>query len=79
VRDLRATSANVAQLSAAFKSTNARLDSLLAKVENGNGTAARLLNDPGLYNDVRGLVSRLDSLSADFKKNPRRYVNLRVF
>ena len=79
VRDLRATSANVAQLSESFKSTNARLDSLLAKVENGDGTAARLLNDPGLYNDVRSLVGRLDSLSADFKKNPRRYVNLRVF
>ena len=45
----------------------------------GGGTAGRLLNDPGLYDDLRGLVTRLDSLSADLQKNPKKYINLRIF
>jgi hypothetical protein len=38
-----------------------------------------LMNDPGLYYDLRRLTSRLDSLTLDFKKNPRRYINLEIF
>jgi phospholipid/cholesterol/gamma-HCH transport system substrate-binding protein len=48
-------------------------------VDSGTGTAAKLINDPGLYNDLRTLTQRLDSLTADFKKNPRRYINLEIF
>jgi hypothetical protein len=39
----------------------------------------KLMNDPALYNDVRSLVTRLDSLTADFKKNPRKYIKLSIF
>ena len=79
VRNLKATTQNTARLTADLTETTARLNGVLAKVDSGNGTAAKLLNDPGLYNDLRGLVTRLDSLTADFKKNPRRYINLEIF
>jgi phospholipid/cholesterol/gamma-HCH transport system substrate-binding protein len=55
------------------------MTALLSKMESGEGSAAKLLNDPGLYNDVRALVQRVDSLTADFKKNPRKYINLEIF
>ena len=79
VRNLQRTSENVAAMSAELQRTSLQLNSVLAKVDSGNGTAARLLNDPGLYNDLRTLTQRLDSLTADFKKNPRRYINLEIF
>ena len=41
--------------------------------------SSRLLNDPGAYNDVRGLLQRMDSLLADIKKNPKRYINVKIF
>ena len=44
----------------------------------GEGVAL-LLNDPGLYNDLRRVLTRVDSLTADFKKNPKRYINLEIF
>ena len=79
MRNIRTTTANLAQLSADFQDTRERMSALLTKVESGDGSAAKLLNDPGLYNDVRALVQRVDSLTADFKKNPRKYINLEIF
>ena len=79
MRNVRATTANLAQLTADFQDTRQRMSTLLTKLESGDGSAAKLLNDPGLYNDVRALVQRVDSLTADFKKNPRKYINLEIF
>jgi phospholipid/cholesterol/gamma-HCH transport system substrate-binding protein len=79
MRNIRTTTANLAQLSADFQETRQRMTALLTKLESGDGSAAKLLNDPGLYNDVRALVQRVDSLTADFKKNPRKYINLEIF
>ena len=59
--------------------TNNRLNGILAKIDTGNGTAARLLNDAKLEADVRTLLVRLDSLMADFMKNPRKYIKLSIF
>ena len=79
VRNLRTVTANFATISGELQQTTRRLDVLLAKVDSGGGTAAMLLNDPGLYNDLRRLTTRIDSLTVDFKKNPRRYINLEIF
>jgi phospholipid/cholesterol/gamma-HCH transport system substrate-binding protein len=77
--NFRAASANMAAMSVDLKETSSKLDAILAKVDSGPGSAAKLLNDPGMYNDVRGLLQRMDSLVADIKRNPRRYINVRVF
>jgi phospholipid/cholesterol/gamma-HCH transport system substrate-binding protein len=79
VRNLETTSRNMARLTEQLEQTTTRMNGILARVESGDGTAARLLNDPGLYEDMRRLVTRLDSVTADFKKNPRRYINLEIF
>ena len=79
LQNMRATSANLAVLSADFRQTSARLDSIVAKLNDGNGTVGMALNDPGAYNDLRGVIQRMDSLLADVKRDPRRYINLRIF
>lgn len=79
VRSLRTATANLSSLSSDLQVTSARVNSILAKVDSGGGTAAMLINDPGLYNDLRRLTTRIDSLTLDFKKNPRRYINLEIF
>jgi len=77
--NVRQTSANMAALTADFQATSARLDSLVTKANSGTGTVGLALNDPGAYNDVRALIQRMDSLLADVKNNPRRYINLKIF
>jgi phospholipid/cholesterol/gamma-HCH transport system substrate-binding protein len=79
VKNFRTASANLAEMSAQLKETSGKLDAVLAKVDSGPGSAAKLLNDPGAYNDVRALLQRMDSLLADIKKNPKRYINVKIF
>jgi phospholipid/cholesterol/gamma-HCH transport system substrate-binding protein len=77
--NFQTTSANLAELSGQVKETSRKLDAVLAKVDSGPGSAAMLINDPGAYNDVRALLQRMDSLIADIKKNPKRYINVKIF
>ena len=79
VRNLQATSANMTALTGDLRQTTTHMNSLLAKLDNGQGTAGKLLTDTLLYQDLRNVVGRVDSLTADFKKNPKKYINLRIF
>ncbi|MFL5595343.1 MAG: MlaD family protein [Gemmatimonadaceae bacterium] len=79
ITNFRTASANMAAMSADLKETSAKLDVLLAKVDSGPGSVAKLLNDPGAYNDARGVLQRMDSLLADIKRNPKRYINVSIF
>ncbi|MDB4907393.1 MAG: hypothetical protein JWO05_2177 [Gemmatimonadetes bacterium] len=79
IRNLRATSANFAQLTDSLKLASSKMNSLLSKLDSGQGTAGKLLTDTLLYADIRHTMQSVDSLLADFKKNPRKYINLRIF
>jgi phospholipid/cholesterol/gamma-HCH transport system substrate-binding protein len=79
VQNMQATTQNLAALTNSLKSTTTRLDNVMAKVETGDGTVGRLLNDPGVYNELRQSLARLDSLITDVKANPKRYINVKVF
>jgi len=79
VNNLQTASANMTEMSRELKTTSAKLDAIIAKVDSGPGSAAKLINDPGLYNDVRALLQRMDSLVADVKAHPSRYINVKVF
>jgi phospholipid/cholesterol/gamma-HCH transport system substrate-binding protein len=79
VQNLKASSANMASLTDNLKQTTVRLNSVLAKVDSGGGTAGRIINDPAIYNDVHALLARFDSLTADLKNNPKRYINVHLF
>ncbi len=79
VRALRTTAANLSNATTDLKTTTERVNTLLLKVQSGDGTAAKLLNDPGLYEDLRRVLIRVDSLTAEFKANPKKFVNLSIF
>jgi phospholipid/cholesterol/gamma-HCH transport system substrate-binding protein len=79
MKNVRSTSANVATLTSELSRTNAQLTRVLARVDSGGGSAALLMNDPALYKQVVQLLARVDTLTIDFKKNPRKYINLEIF
>jgi phospholipid/cholesterol/gamma-HCH transport system substrate-binding protein len=60
-------------------SAAARADTVLARLNAGEGTLGLLLRDPGVYRQTDSLLIELRGLIADVKANPRKYVNLRVF
>ena len=79
VQNLRATSANMAALTGNLQQTTTQLNGVLASLQGTDGTAGKLLNDPALYDNLQRLVARIDSLTADFQKHPRKYINLEIF
>ena len=62
-----------------LESTISNLDKMLAKIENGEGTLGKLVNNEELYNNLSEASRELDLLLQDFRLNPKRYVNVSVF
>ena len=79
VRSLQQSSANFQVLTSEMQVVSGRFNSLLTKVDSGDGSVAKLLNDPALYNDLRRVTSRVDSLLLDLMANPRKYLKFSVF
>jgi phospholipid/cholesterol/gamma-HCH transport system substrate-binding protein len=79
LRAFSSTSQNFAKLANTLDSASRQLNVALGKLNTGEGSAGRLLTDTTLYRDVRNLVGSVDSLMTDFKKNPKKYINLRIF
>ena len=78
-RNIQATTASLEALTRELRTTNDQVQGLVTKVSNGTGTVGRMMNDPSVYARLDTLLLRADSLMADLKKNPRRYINLKVF
>lgn len=57
----------------------AQADSVFAKVNSKRGSIGMLVNDSRLYTNTDSLIMELRALVADVKKNPKKYVNVRVF
>jgi phospholipid/cholesterol/gamma-HCH transport system substrate-binding protein len=75
----RATSASADSLMQRLSSNTTQLQAIMARLERGEGTAGKLLTDTLLYRDVRSLLTDIDSLVTDFKANPKKYINVRIF
>lgn len=56
-----------------------KLNGTLTKMERGEGTLGKIVNDQELYNNLNNATLSLDLLLKDIKINPRRYINVSVF
>ena len=79
MKNFQTSSASLTRIAANLDATSRRADGLVAGIERGEGNAGKLLKDSLLYRDLRGLVTQADSVLADLKKNPRKYINLSIF
>jgi phospholipid/cholesterol/gamma-HCH transport system substrate-binding protein len=85
-RHLRETSRRLLAISEQLGRSQDRLesflqtsDSIAGKINRGEGSLGRMINDPALYRNSDSLVREMRSLIADIQRNPRRYINLRIF
>ena len=65
----------IAQVTTTLESLNTTLE----KVNHGDGTVGRFLNDQALYDELVDATANLSALLEDLKAHPSRYINVSVF
>ncbi|MFD2914243.1 MlaD family protein [Psychroserpens luteus] len=55
------------------------VNTLMASIENGEGSVGKLLKDEGLYENLEGAALQMEQLLEDMKLNPKRYVHFSLF
>lgn len=84
--NLESTSGRLNTMVDDLQATSTALGNILTRIDRGEGTIGKLLQDERLYEDavrVAGkmdrLVTSLDELVVDLKSNPGRYVTVEIF
>jgi phospholipid/cholesterol/gamma-HCH transport system substrate-binding protein len=84
--DLRRTATEIELLSHRLGQSQGRLDDFLAngdsvlmKINSGQGTLGLLVNNPSLYHSSDSLMTQLRQLLSDIRANPGKYVSVRLF
>ena len=84
--ELRNASVRIRELSTGMAATQrkaedflSRGDSVLGKMNRGEGSLGLLLNDPSFYRHTDSLVIELRALAADLRANPKRYLSVKIF
>lgn len=57
----------------------ATFSSVLGKVDRGEGTLGRLVNDSSLFLELNETLSEVRALATDIRQRPSRYIDLRIF
>lgn len=68
----------VDSLGADLASTVENLRALTEQLGSSDSSLGLLMNDPALYNNLNSTVSALDSLFVDIKRNPKRYISIKL-
>jgi phospholipid/cholesterol/gamma-HCH transport system substrate-binding protein len=61
-----------------FDNLTARLNTLTDGLQKGEGSAGQLLRDKQLYENMNGAANELRHLIEDIRKDPKKYLNVRV-
>ena len=85
-KEMRETSRRLLEISGRLGSSEERLhrfiansDSVMSKINRGDGSLGLLVNDPALYRNADSTLRELQALIGDMRRNPKKYVNVRIF
>jgi phospholipid/cholesterol/gamma-HCH transport system substrate-binding protein len=70
---------NMNRLSTRLDSLRSSIQTVTSRVERGQGTLGKLVNDEKLYADLRSSISSFKSLVEDIKANPKKYLKVEIF
>jgi phospholipid/cholesterol/gamma-HCH transport system substrate-binding protein len=61
-----------------LRDTSSNLSEATAKLNQNNNTAGKLFSDPQLYDNLTGLSGDMRTLIAEFRKNPKKYLSVKL-
>lgn len=74
ITNLEATSVELETLSSGLNQTTVTLNEVLDKINSGEGSLGKMVNDPSLYNNFDSLSVNLNTLIKNINKDPGRYL-----
>lgn len=72
--NFKQTTQNLEQLSSELDKTNTRLNSILVKIDEGQGTLGMLVNDSSLYTHIDSLAAEMQQLIENMNEQPGKYL-----
>lgn len=79
VKSIRTTAKTMEEASGRFREASMSIDNVFKKLERGEGTLGKMMQDERLYLHLDSLILNINELVKDLKANPKRYVNVSVF
>ncbi len=77
--DFASAAAKLDRLSSRLDSLRSSLQSVATKLDGGQGTLGKLVNDDKLYQDVSAATRNLKALIEDIRTHPKKYLKLEIF
>lgn len=65
---------NFEQVTSELETTNKRLNSILIKIDEGEGSLGMMINDPSLYNNLDSLSAEMSTFFKNINNDPGRYL-----
>jgi len=62
-----------------LEQATSKLNVIVSRVDNGEGSIGKLLKDEQVYENLEGATKQLEELLQDLKLNPKRYVHFSLF
>ena len=79
LEDFSSAAQKMDHLAGRLDSLRQSLQSVSSKLDNGQGTLGKLVNDDKLYRDVSEASANIKALIADIKANPKKYFKVEIF
>jgi phospholipid/cholesterol/gamma-HCH transport system substrate-binding protein len=77
--ELDLTIKNLQTVTANLEETTNNINSITEKIDKGQGTVGKLINDPSLYDELLATTKDARVLINDFQNKPTKYLNLSIF
>jgi len=61
-----------------MNSTLTHMDAITTRIDQGQGTLGKLSTDPSLFNNLNESSQALKDFLADFRKNPKKYLSIKM-
>lgn len=78
-QELDTTIKNLERTTSGFEETVENINSITRKIDQGQGTIGKLVNDPALYDELLATTRDARVLVNDFQQKPTKYLNLSIF
>ncbi len=72
--DLKQAIVNLKSSSESLNSSSKKFENILTKIDSGEGTLGKMINDPALYDNLKALTQDGRELVQDIKDNPTKYM-----